>query len=150
MLIFSVILSNLAEKVTFLSNSFLDTETLQKNIQDQHQQNQNERVKLMRQVTNEMNKLRENINDLDAQSTNTKTNVDNCQIACDHLQSLFSRAQDRNQAFRVELDALRRSKLETKIYEKKNEQMENDLKIIKVVLENTLNQCKSIENMIVK
>ena len=104
----------------------------------------------MRQVTNEMNKLRENINDLDAQSTNTKTNVDNCQIACDHLQSLFSRAQDRNQAFRVELDALRRSKLETKIYEKKNEQMENDLKIIKVVLENTLNQCKSIENMIVK
>ena len=101
---------------------------------------------MMDQVTKEMNRLKERINALDLQSANNKIHVDTCCITVEHLESLVKRSQDRHEAVRAELDAIRRGKLEQSRFEKKTRQMDEEIKIVKIVLENTLNEFKSIEN----
>lgn len=59
---------------------------------------------------------------------------------------MVQRMQDRNETFRIELDAQRRAKVENKKFEKFGEKTTEEIKVIKVVLENTLNEFKSIEN----
>lgn len=101
---------------------------------------------MMTELTAELNKLRERLNALDLQSANNKTHVDSCRITVDHLENLVTRGQDRNEAFRVELDQLRRCKLENSKFEKKTQKFDEEIKVLRVVLENTLNEFKTIEN----
>jgi hypothetical protein len=93
-----------------------------------------------------MNILRERTNALDLQSSNNKTYVDTCKSTVIYLETLVKRGQDRNEIFRVELDTLRRGKVSYDKFDKVAAKMENDVKVIKIVLENTLNEFKAIEN----
>lgn len=101
---------------------------------------------MMEQVTREMNKMRERVNALDLQSSNNKIHVDTCCVTVDHLETLVMRNQDRHETVKAELDAIRRAKLEKKTFDSKVRQIEEELKIIKIVLENSLNEFKAIEN----
>lgn len=116
------------------------------NFEAQNKKYQEEKLNMMSDMTNEFNRLRDRLNTLDLQSANNRTHVDSCRITVDHLETLVTRVQDRNETFRIELDGLRRSKLENKKFEKVTEKQGDEIKLIKVVLENTLNEFKSIEN----
>ena len=100
----------------------------------------------MSDLTSEMNKLRERFNNLDLQSANNRTHVDSCMLTVEHLDTQIGRIQDRNDTTKLEIDGLRRSKLENKKFEKTTSKMGDEIRIIKVVLENTLNEFKAIEN----
>ena len=119
---------------------------MQEDLNEKHKFNQEERLKITGQITQEMNKMRERINALDLQSANNKTHVDSCRISVEHLETLVKKSQDRNEVFRGELDTLRRSKLEQKKFDRKTTRMEEEIKVIRIVLENTLNEFKAIEN----
>lgn len=101
---------------------------------------------MMTELSSEINKLREKINGLDLMTATNKTHVDSCRITVEHLEGLVARFQDRNESFRIELDAIRRAKLENSRFEQKTQKFDEQIKVIKVVLENTLNEFKSIEN----
>ena len=100
----------------------------------------------MTELTSEINKLREKINGLDLMTATNKTHVDSCRITVEHLEGLVDRFQDRNESFRIELDSIRRAKLENSRFEQKTQKFDEQIKVIKVVLENTLNEFKSVEN----
>ena len=97
-------------------------------------------------ITSEINKLREKINGLDLMTATNKTHVDSWRITVEHLETLVNRFQDRNESFRIELDSVRRSKLENSKFDHKTQKIDEQIKVIKVVLENTLNEFKSVEN----
>ena len=101
---------------------------------------------MMTDLTLEINKLREKINGLDLMTATNKTHVDSCRITVEHLETLVNRFQDRNENFRIEIDSVRRAKLENSKFEQKSQKVDEQIKVIKVVLENTLNEFKSIEN----
>lgn len=72
--------------------------------------------------------------------------MNRCRITVEHLETLVTRAQDRMETFRLELDGIRRGKVETRQFEKKMGKLDDGIRVVRVVLENTLNEFKSIEN----
>jgi len=49
-----------------------------------------------------------------------------------------------------EMDAIRRGKLDQSRFDRKASRMDEEIKVVKVVLENTLNEFKAIENFTTK